>query len=50
MPILQKKFEASVAAHFAPKQAEAIKALFADRAKLEQMPVNEFVSGLVKNS
>jgi 2-methylcitrate dehydratase len=50
MPVLQKKFESSVAAHFSPKQTEAIKALFADRAKLTQMPVNEFVSGLVKNS
>jgi 2-methylcitrate dehydratase len=50
MPVLQKKFEASVAAHFSPKQSEAIKALFADRAKLMQMPVNEFVSGLIKNS
>jgi 2-methylcitrate dehydratase len=50
VPVLHKKFEASVAAHFSPKQTEAIKAMFADRAKLERMPVNEFVSGLVKNS
>ena len=50
MPVLRKKFEGSVAAHFAPKQAEAIKAMFADRARLSQMPVNEFVAGLVKNS
>jgi 2-methylcitrate dehydratase len=49
MPVLVKKFEASVAAHFSPKQTEAIKTLFADRAKLEQMPVQEFVAGLVKN-
>lgn len=49
MPVLQKKFESSVAAHFSPKQTESIKALFADRARLEQMSVNEFVSGLVKN-
>jgi 2-methylcitrate dehydratase len=49
MPVLKKKFEASVAAHFSPKQTESIKALFADRARLEQMAVNEFVSGLVKN-
>jgi hypothetical protein len=38
-----------VAAHFSPKQAEAIKAMFADRAKLEKMPVQELVAGLVKN-
>jgi len=49
MPVLVKKFEASVAAHFSPKQTESIKALFADRARLEQMPVQEFVAGLVKN-
>jgi 2-methylcitrate dehydratase len=49
MPVLVKKFEASVSAHFLPKQTEAIKALFADRARLEQMPVQEFVAGLVKN-
>jgi 2-methylcitrate dehydratase len=49
MPVLVKKFEASVAAHFSPKQTESVKALFADRAKLEQMPVQEFVAGLVKN-
>jgi 2-methylcitrate dehydratase len=49
MPVLVKKFEASVAAHFSPKQTESIKALFADRKKLEQMPVQEFVAGLVKN-
>jgi len=49
MPVLVKKFEASVAAHFTPKQTESVKALFADRARLEQMPVQEFVAGLVKN-
>jgi len=49
MPVLVKKFESSVAAHFSPKQAESIKALFADRARLEQMPVQELVAGLVKN-
>jgi 2-methylcitrate dehydratase len=49
MPVLVRKFEASVAAHFAPKQTESIKGLFADRARLEQLPVQEFVAGLVKN-
>jgi hypothetical protein len=47
--VLKQKFETSVAAHFSPKQTESIKALFADRSKLEQMSVNEFVSGIVKN-
>ncbi|MGH8177273.1 MAG: bifunctional 2-methylcitrate dehydratase/aconitate hydratase [Steroidobacter sp.] len=49
MPVLVKKFEASIAAHFSPKQTEAIRTLFADRTKLEQTPVSEFMAGLVKN-
>ena len=49
MPVLVKKFEASVAAHFPAKQTESIKALFANRERLEQLPVHEFVAGLVKN-
>jgi 2-methylcitrate dehydratase len=49
MPVLQKKFEASVVGHFSAKQAESIKALFANRARLMQMGVNELVSCLVKN-
>lgn len=49
MPVLVKKFETSTAAHFSPKQTDAIKALFADRARLERMPVQEFMAGLVKN-
>jgi 2-methylcitrate dehydratase len=50
MPVLVKKFEASVAAHFGPKQAESIKAMFADRAALAAMPVSEFVAQLVTAS
>jgi 2-methylcitrate dehydratase len=49
MPVLVKKFEAAVAAHFSPKQTDSIKALFADRARLVKMPVQEFVAALVKN-
>jgi 2-methylcitrate dehydratase len=49
IPVLKKKFETSVNLHFNSKQAEAIKGMFADRAKLERMPVHEFVAGLVKN-
>ncbi len=36
MPVLVKKFEASVAAHFGAKQTEAIKKMFADRAALRR--------------
>ena len=50
MPVLVKKFETSVAAHFSPKQTESIKAMFADRGALAAMPVNEFVAKLVTAS
>ena len=49
MPVLVKKFEASVDAHFSPKQAEKIKALFAKREQLDSMPVNELMAALVTN-
>ncbi len=47
MPVLQRKFEASVAAHFGPKQTEAVKRMFADRFALAAMPVSDFVAQLV---
>jgi 2-methylcitrate dehydratase len=46
VPILVRKFEASVDAHFEARQAQAIKALFAHRARLEAMPVDAFMSAL----
>ena len=42
-----RKFEASVAAHFGPKQTEAIKRMFANRSALEEMPVRDFMAQLV---
>jgi len=48
IPALVKKFEGSVAGHFVPVQSDRIRALFADRAKLEAMPVHEFVAAMVK--
>jgi 2-methylcitrate dehydratase len=47
MPVLVKKFEASVAAHFGAKQTETIKKLFADQAALAALPVSDFVAKLV---
>jgi 2-methylcitrate dehydratase len=47
MPVLVKKFESSVAAHFQPKQTESIKAMFVDRKALMVMPVSDFVAKLV---
>ena len=41
IPVLVKKFESSVAAHFPARQAQAINALFADRTRLEAMRVDE---------
>ena len=49
MPMLVKKFDASVAAHFRPKQADRIRALFADPARLDALPVNELVAAMVTN-
>jgi 2-methylcitrate dehydratase len=49
IPLLVRKFESSVAGHFTPGQAGKISALFADRAKLESLPVHEFVAAMVKN-
>jgi 2-methylcitrate dehydratase len=49
MPVLVKKFEQSVVAHFSPKQCEAIKALFNDRAALEAAALTDFMACLIKN-
>ena len=48
-PLMMKKFEKSVAAHFEPKQAALIQATLADKRKLLGLPVNEFVATMVKN-
>jgi 2-methylcitrate dehydratase len=48
IPLLVKKFESSVAAHFSPAQTGKIGTLFTDRARLEATPVHEFVSVMVK--
>jgi 2-methylcitrate dehydratase len=50
MPVLVKKFESSVAAHFQAKQTESIKAMFMDRRALTAMPVSDFVAKLVTAS
>jgi 2-methylcitrate dehydratase len=50
MPVLVRKFESSVAAHFPAKQAEAIKTLFAGNQALAAMPVRDFVAKLVTAS
>jgi 2-methylcitrate dehydratase len=49
MPVLVKKFETSVEAHFGAKQAERIKALFAKARQLDALPVNELMAALVTN-
>src|SRR5499433_3969515 len=48
-PVLVKKFETSVDAHFGAKQAERIKALFATAKSLDALPVNELVAAMVTN-
>jgi 2-methylcitrate dehydratase len=47
IPLLVGKFEASVAAHFAPRQTEIINRVFSDPAALDAMPVSDFVAKLV---
>jgi 2-methylcitrate dehydratase len=49
VPVLMQKFEAAVAAHFSPRQCEAIKSLFGDRSRLESTSVSECMAALVKN-
>jgi 2-methylcitrate dehydratase len=49
MPVLVKKFEASVAAQFSPKQTALILATFQDVARLDAMPVNELMATMVTN-
>jgi 2-methylcitrate dehydratase len=50
MPVLVRKFQSSVDAHFQPKQAERIKALFGKSESVDALPVNEFVAAFVTNS
>jgi len=47
MPVLVRKFESSVAAHFQPRQSDSIKSMFADQRVLAAMPVSDFVAKLV---
>ena len=48
MPVLVKKFESSVDAHFSAKQGERVKALFKTPG-FDDVPVNELVAAMVTN-
>lgn len=48
IPVLQQKALDAFAAHYGKDKATQLMSLFADRAKLEAMPVHEFVSAFVK--
>jgi 2-methylcitrate dehydratase len=48
MPALVRKFESSVEAHYDAGQSRAIRGLFRDVGQLDAMPVQEFVTALVK--
>jgi 2-methylcitrate dehydratase len=50
MPVLVRKFEQSVAAHFSPKQTAKIRQLFANRKQLSGMLVSDFVTQMVTRS
>jgi len=47
LPLLERKFAASVREHFGDEQAEQILRRFSDRAALEAMPVNDMMSALI---
>jgi 2-methylcitrate dehydratase len=46
MPVLVKKFETSVEAHFEPRQAARITSLFTDPARLDTLLVSDFMAEL----
>ena len=46
---VRDRFAACVATHFPAVQAGKLVAMFADRARLEALPVNELVSMTVRN-
>jgi 2-methylcitrate dehydratase len=48
IPVLQQKALDAFTAHYGKDKATQLMALFADRAKLESMPVHDFVSAFVK--
>jgi 2-methylcitrate dehydratase len=48
MPVLVRKFESSVEAHYDAGQSRAIRGLFRDVGQLDAMPVQDFVTALVK--
>jgi 2-methylcitrate dehydratase len=48
IPVLQQKALDAFAAHYGKAKATKLMALFADRAKLEAMPVQDFVGAFVK--
>jgi 2-methylcitrate dehydratase len=48
LPLLRQKFQAAVQNHFAAAQAHNIIQLFADRASLQDMPVNDLMAAMVK--
>jgi 2-methylcitrate dehydratase len=48
IPLLQQKAHAAFAAHYGQAKAAQLMALFADRARLEAMPVHALMSALAK--
>ncbi|MFZ5494524.1 MAG: bifunctional 2-methylcitrate dehydratase/aconitate hydratase [Verrucomicrobiota bacterium] len=48
IPLLQQKARAAFTTHYGAEKAAQLMALFADRLKLEAMPVHEFVFAFVK--
>ena len=49
IPVLQAKARAAFADHYGPDRAAGLMALFADRSRLEAMPVHAFMTQLVRD-
>ena len=49
IPVLVRKFESSLAEVFPAAQCERIKALFADPARVDALPVDRFVAAFIRN-
>ena len=47
LPLLRQKFQTSVQHHFGAAQADTIIQLFADRAILQDLPVNDLMAAMV---
>ena len=48
IPVLQQKARDAFAAHYGAEKAESLMTLFADRGRLESLPVDQFMAAFAK--